>query len=211
MATLKIHLNDKANTLIEERHSNIIPRPGELIHLKCYDGYAVHKITDVVHPISDSFDNIIICVKPTDLISEPPKKQAELAANTTSPSEETKKIFEQAKNYNNVITLAGYAGIFAIWNMIKSDMDKITSGKIALLVGMSLVLFVAFEIIGMIGRTLIISHADVENSKIERIGRFIESAQHRLWAIFVIATIAPALWAVWILFSFAFNKMAFPP
>lgn len=210
MAILKIHLSDKANTLIEERISNIIPRAGELIHLKCYDGHAVHKIIDVVHPISELFDSVIICVKPTDQIAEVPKKQEVSAGSITNPSEEAKKIFEQAKNYNNVITLAGYAGIFAIWNMVKSDMDKITSGKTALLVGFSLVLFVTFEIIGMIGRALIISHTDIENSKIARVGEFIEMAQHRLWAIFLVATIVPAFWAVGILFSFIFNTMAFP-
>lgn len=63
------------------------------------------------------------------------------------------KVFEKAQAYTNVIILAGYAGGFTIWTYIKASLPLRANLVVALGLGISLVLFISFEIFGMIMRT----------------------------------------------------------
>ncbi len=61
--------------------------------------------------------------------------------------------FSHAQAYTNAVILGGYASFFAIWNFTK---PQLTDGQIlwsALLMSLSLMSFVAFEIYGMIFRS----------------------------------------------------------
>ena len=55
--------------------------------------------------------------------------------------------------YTNIIILAGYAGFFAIWNFTKPQLSNEQILWSALLMCISLMSFVAFEIYGMILRS----------------------------------------------------------
>ncbi len=63
------------------------------------------------------------------------------------------RIYEKAASHNNVMMLAGYAGIFAIWGFVKDFLSKGASLWVAILLGISLVLFVIFELISMYMRS----------------------------------------------------------
>ena len=57
--------------------------------------------------------------------------------------------YEQAKNYSNIIMLGGYAGLFAIWNFTKNDIEQWQSISVGLLAMISVLSFVLFEIYGI--------------------------------------------------------------
>lgn len=63
------------------------------------------------------------------------------------------KVFEKAQAYVNVITIAGYAGAFAIWTATRAALPLKANVVIAASLGFSLVLFVLWEVFGMIFRT----------------------------------------------------------
>src|ERR1700722_12323997 len=60
------------------------------------------------------------------------------------------KVFEKAQAYVNVITIAGYAGGFAIWSSIRPSLPLKLNVTVAASLGMSLVAFVLWEVFGMI-------------------------------------------------------------
>ncbi len=203
MPTVKIFLTDNSNTLLSVREMKTTPRVGEIICVSAVDSPAHYRVKDVFHPENDDDPTMVTVILPEN--DKPPTTTS--APANTSPAEEAKKIFEHAKNYSNVICIAGYAGFFAIWNNVKDGMNKATSSHLAMYIGISLISFVLFEIIGMIGRALIISHGDIPNSKINKIGRFIETTQHRAWGFFLLLTIIPATMAIHELFMFVYKSL----
>ena len=59
------------------------------------------------------------------------------------------RILQAASGYNQIVVLAGYAGFFTIWSAAKDDVPHwllLTSG---LLMGLSLIIYVAWTIYGM--------------------------------------------------------------
>lgn len=71
-------------------------------------------------------------------------------------------LFEKSQAYNNVILTLGYAGMFAIWNFIRDQMDPWDMKLIALLIGSSLVLFIGWTIFQMV----LIARAAVAHSAV---------------------------------------------
>ena len=65
----------------------------------------------------------------------------------TKQKELVSSSYEQAKSYSNIIMLGGYAGLFAIWNFTKDDLEKWQSFTIGLLAVVSVLIFVVFELI----------------------------------------------------------------
>jgi hypothetical protein len=57
--------------------------------------------------------------------------------------------YEQAKNYSNLIMMGGYAGLFAVWNFTKNDIEPWQSLTVGLLAIFSVLSFVLFEIYGI--------------------------------------------------------------
>lgn len=62
--------------------------------------------------------------------------QKELTAHT----------FSQAQAYTNLVLVAGYAGFFAIWSFIKTDMSRAQIFWSGLLITLSLTTFMVWEI-----------------------------------------------------------------
>lgn len=61
--------------------------------------------------------------------------------------------FSQAQAYTNVILAAGYAGFFAVWAFVKGELSRGAVLWSALLVTLSLAMFVAWEVFGMYMRS----------------------------------------------------------
>lgn len=61
--------------------------------------------------------------------------------------------FGHAAAYTSVIMFGGYASLFGIWSLTKDYMDRTTAYRVGLLLGVSVLTFVLFEIFGMLSRT----------------------------------------------------------
>ncbi len=61
--------------------------------------------------------------------------------------------FNKAMAYTNMIIFAGYASFFAIWNFTKPQLSDTQILWSALLISVSLIFFVLFEIYGMFHRS----------------------------------------------------------
>jgi len=55
-------------------------------------------------------------------------------------------VYEKANAYTNLITVAGYAGFFALWQLTKENLTRTQSLVSALLMVVSITIFVIFEI-----------------------------------------------------------------
>lgn len=117
--------------------------------------------------------------------------------------------FSQAKAYTNVVLAAGYAGLFALWSTFAkefSDSVKLISG---LLIAFSLVLFLAWELFGMIARhrmlvgmTRVLSGAEnfeglLENQQARE--RNTQIAALRVWPFFLWPTVLSGFGAFFLL------------
>ena len=58
-------------------------------------------------------------------------------------------LFDKAATYSNLIIVAGYVGIFTIWGNTRRHIDKIDNITIAILLGISLAVFVTYQIVKM--------------------------------------------------------------
>jgi len=56
------------------------------------------------------------------------------------------QLFDKAATYNNIVVTLGYAGFFAIWNFIKRDIHVWDNLLVAGLLGMSLLIFIAWTV-----------------------------------------------------------------
>ena len=119
--------------------------------------------------------------------------------------------FSQAKAYTNVILVAGYAGVFAIWSFLKDDLTKATAFSSGLLISISLALFIAWEVYSMFFRSqsiLGVARAledpdrfeqlmlDYRTSEQERIIRY-----GRIWLIQLPLVVATGFGAIGVLVS----------
>lgn len=59
-------------------------------------------------------------------------------------------MFSQGTAYNNVITAAGYAGAFALWNAVKGQLSPTASNWVVLSIGISLTSFIGWNVYTMI-------------------------------------------------------------
>lgn len=111
--------------------------------------------------------------------------------------------FSQARAYTNVIILAGYAGIFAIWNFTRDFLDPSVALSSALFLTLSVSGFVAWEIFAMIvrGRSMLgLSRAVNNPDRFEELLREHQENQHavaiwlgRLWIVALVFTVTTAL------------------
>lgn len=64
--------------------------------------------------------------------------------------------FDRAMAYTNIIILAGYAGIFTIWNYTKDNIPENSEIVIAILLLASIGIFIGFEIYKMISNSILV-------------------------------------------------------
>lgn len=61
--------------------------------------------------------------------------------------------FDKASSYNNIVLTLGYAGFFAIWNMVATHLSFVTNAWIGSLLGLSLLLFIIWTLISSVMMT----------------------------------------------------------
>jgi hypothetical protein len=123
------------------------------------------------------------------------------------------KIFEKAQAYVNVITIAGYAGAFAIWSAIRPSLPLKANITVALSLGVSLVAFVLWEVFGMVVRAsnfqkmrpLLLEQIAPEKffEKLKKLQEAEARANVRLtriWSVVLFFCLVTALFAIGILF-----------
>ncbi len=108
-------------------------------------------------------------------------------------------LYQKASSYTNLIILAGYAGIFGIWNLTRELLNKQITIWVAFLVSCSLVLFVGFEVWKMIAEALFfrrvsdIIEKDVPEQEKLAVWKYIFNAyskeQAMVWIYFLIPTV----------------------
>jgi len=59
-------------------------------------------------------------------------------------------LYQKAGSYTNLVMLAGYAGIFGIWQFTHELLSRRVTMWVALLISLSLMLFVGYEVWKMI-------------------------------------------------------------
>jgi hypothetical protein len=125
-----------------------VPRKGDAIGFTLEGKFQVRFVSWVTwYPGREEYD-VELAV---DLLGEPANTGAQEDSHAVMAKtvEFNARIYEKAASHNNVMLLAGYAGIFAIWGFVKDFLSKNASLWIAILIGSSLLLFVVFELIGM--------------------------------------------------------------
>lgn len=118
-------------------------------------------------------------------------------------------LYQKASSYTNLIILAGYAGIFGVWQNTKDLLDKRIIPWVALLVSCSLLLFVGFEVFKMIAESLFFKKLNVIIEKRfneqQRIAAWkiafneYSNQQSKIWSIFLIPTVLSGFSAALIL------------
>lgn len=62
-------------------------------------------------------------------------------------------LFDKAQTYTNFVVTLGYAGFFAIWSLIKNQMNAWDMKLVAVLLGISLMVFIVWTLINMTSST----------------------------------------------------------
>ncbi|MGN6535123.1 MAG: hypothetical protein ACTHKQ_05255 [Mesorhizobium sp.] len=114
--------------------------------------------------------------------------------------------YERSAAYTNVIMVAGYAGIFGIWSFTKDQLSATASVAVALMVGISMLFFVSWELAKMMhnsrhvskmARVLTTAHTPEQfSSAIEKAQSETKTAQlwfARAWWPILAITILPGL------------------
>ena len=76
--------------------------------------------------------------------------EAEYAAYAKSLTEMNAGLYNAAAAYTNLVTAGGYAGAFAVWNFVQPHLSPTARMWIALLLGVSLTVFVSWNVFTMI-------------------------------------------------------------
>lgn len=129
----------------------VIPRAGEIIHFRL-DGRALFgAVAWVNHYPGNELFQIEVAV---DFENKPMSLGGEESPDIlTKIVDFNSRLYEKAASHNNVMMLAGYAGLFAIWGFIKDYLSQNATLWIGLLTGISLILFVLFELISTYKRS----------------------------------------------------------
>lgn len=117
--------------------------------------------------------------------------------------------YEQAKSYSNIIMMGGYAGLFAIWNFTKSNLELWQSISVGLLALLSVSAFVMFEVYGVWIRSTQTFNLISQLQKAEKLGNFPADygkqelkrleISAKIWPFFFLTALGTALLAALIL------------
>ncbi|MGA2492169.1 MAG: hypothetical protein ABSF67_04380 [Roseiarcus sp.] len=133
-----------------------LPRKGDLLNVQVSTGSVVGYRVEWVNFNPYVEYQITIGCLPPDVPSVP--------SETTKPAIDDLKermdnvvkaqlqVFERGQAFSNAMILAGYAGIFGLWSLSKDTLTNNTIDTVAVLVGLSIVIYVTWELYAMILR-----------------------------------------------------------
>jgi hypothetical protein len=178
-----------------------VPRPGDLINIAANGKLQPYNVNFVNFNAFNQRSQITVgCSFSAPTIAN---EAVQLKERMDQVVRAQTQMFEKAQAYSNAMMLAGYAGIFALWTFSKGSLTTKTTDAIILLVGVSLIFYVSWEIYGMIHRATVaakflalvdkapneffqtLAREEVENRRIA--GRYMVA-----WKIIIIPTILSA-------------------
>lgn len=131
------------------------------------------------------------------------------------------KLMAHSQSYANVVIGVGYAGFFALWNVIEKSMPSWAHATAGLLIGVSLAVFVAWEVVKMIWSALHLRSVrdNLKNDKgtltICELVAVHERHERRAfgpWIVALVATVGPAAISagliLWFLAKQLFSRLA---
>lgn len=127
-------------------------------------------------------------------------------------------IFEQSRSYVNIIMMGGYAGLFAVWNFTKDDLVHWQSMTVGLLITLSILSFVLFEIYGGWLRTTQVFGLTEQLEKAKQMEKFPDDygkqeqerakIMKKVWPFFFFVTLTSGILAgIILLYSFVTSIM----
>lgn len=90
------------------------------------------------------------------------EQQRQAAAVIEAQTKVLSSVFDKSAAYTNLIVLAGYAGFFGLWQLTKEYVTADIARLSALFMLVSVVTFVAFEVVKMV----VIQHNIMEKAKV---------------------------------------------
>jgi hypothetical protein len=138
-----------------------VPRAGELINVAIRGTLYLYKVEWVFINPFDKVSQVNVAISRTDqptwpLSNSQPTNTNQQDARQNNPFDQFIKaqlqLFEKGESYSKVIILLGYAGIFAVWNYVKDVLTVKGMMLSAISVGISLLVYVSWEIMLMYGR-----------------------------------------------------------
>lgn len=130
-------------------------------------------------------------------------------------------ITEEARKYTNLIMVVGYAGIFGLWQMVRSALTSHSDAIVGISIGLSIMLFALFEVYKMIDGSILahqlekLLRNETDFSDLERLqawGKYTEESKRRIarsWIWFLIPTVVTGfgagIYLIFILMSSLWN------
>lgn len=132
--------------------------------------------------------------------------------------------YDRAIAYTNLITLAGYAGIFTTWSLSKDFLPEFTAILIGLLLGISLFIFCSWEVTKMVHASFELDSFNrllqkkltphdfiTESQRVELTAQKATLKLHLVWKFVLVTTIVFGFGAALILFyNFLANLTGLP-
>lgn len=129
-----------------------VPRPGDLITIDLAGRRVSYRVDFVNFEPYDALADVTLGCSPN---------QPAAAVGQVDPAKINEFIqsqdqaFQKLEAYSKTIIVLGYAGLFAVWGFVKDHLSHHAVVATAMLVGFSLIVYIAWEVGGMVQRTLL--------------------------------------------------------
>jgi hypothetical protein len=131
-----------------------VPRPGDGIMIDFEGRRVPYRVIFVnFDPFNDLTHITLGCLPSAEAGNGKEVSEAKLKQQMDDYVDSQHRLFERADAYAKAILLAGYAGLFGIWSFARDVLTATVTEWVALLVGISLVLYITWGIIQMITGT----------------------------------------------------------
>jgi len=131
-------------------HLTAVPRPGDGIRIDLAGRRIGYKVDFINFEPYDDTAHVTLGCSPsqptTAVVQSDPAKISEFIQSQ-------EQMFQKLEAYSRTIITLGYAGVFAIWAFVKDHLSHRAVLWTAMLVGFSLLVYIAWEVAMMIHRT----------------------------------------------------------
>jgi hypothetical protein len=196
-----------------------VPRPGDWINIDLAGRRVGYKVVFVNFDPYDSDTQVTLGSPDQPMIAGGQVDPAKI----TEFIQQQDQSFQKLEAYSKTIIVLGYAGLFAVWGFVKDHLSHRAIVTTAVLVGFSLVIYIASEISGMVQRSLV--HVRFNKAVIERpgdqakaINDFLEQARTaqmraaRSWWVILLLTVVPGFaGALLLLYNALADLTGLPP
>lgn len=128
-----------------------LPRPGDLITIDIAGRRVGYKVDFVNFEPYDAIAHVTLGCSP----SQPSVGVQSDPAKINEFIQSQEQTFQKLEAYSKTIIVLGYAGLFAIWGFVKDHLSHRAVLATAMLVGFSLIVYIAWEVASMIHRTML--------------------------------------------------------